>query len=151
MELMDKLIFSYSDNSFEHAYFLDLWTGEIILEMEESMTGEEPKIDWDDDESAERYIEIPKTDSNEGYRLMVDFARQIDNSKSRDFLFDALDRRRPFRRFKDAVIQLGIEDEWYKFEDAFFRQEIKDWIELKGLSYKELNEKFKAGRGEKSN
>lgn len=47
MQLMDELIDAYLDNSFEHPYFLDLQTGQVLLDIDEAYTGE-PGIDWND-------------------------------------------------------------------------------------------------------
>jgi hypothetical protein len=44
MQLMDELLDAYLDNNFEHPYYLDLYTGQVILDMEEAYTGE-PEID----------------------------------------------------------------------------------------------------------
>ena len=66
MQLMDELIDAYLNTNFEHPYFLNLQTGQVILDVDESYTGE-PGIDWDDEENEERYIVIPKIDSNEAF------------------------------------------------------------------------------------
>ncbi|MNC20586.1 hypothetical protein D3C75_685420 [compost metagenome] len=50
MKLMDELIDAYLDNNFEHPYYLDLHTGQVILDLDEAYTGE-PGIDWDDEEN----------------------------------------------------------------------------------------------------
>jgi hypothetical protein len=73
MSLMDELIDAYLDNNFEHPYYLDLHTGEVILDMDEMYTGE-PGIDWDDEENEDKYICIPKIDSNEAFRKMENFS-----------------------------------------------------------------------------
>lgn len=39
MKLMDELIDAYLDNNFEHPYYLDLHTGQVILDLDESYTG----------------------------------------------------------------------------------------------------------------
>jgi hypothetical protein len=38
--------------------------------MDEAYTGE-PGIDWDDEESEERYIDVPKIDSNDSFYVMT--------------------------------------------------------------------------------
>ncbi|MGP4108138.1 hypothetical protein [Virgibacillus sp. L01] len=39
-------------------------------------------------------------------------------------MIDVLNRRKPFRNFKDKVIELGIDDEWYAFEQNDAKQAI---------------------------
>lgn len=142
MNLMDDLIEAYLDNNFEHPYYLDLQTGQVILDMDESYTGE-PGIDWDDEENEERYIGIPKIDSNEAFYVMTKFARRTE-SDPEDKLFNALDGYKPFRRFKDTLYELDLWDEWNKFEYKYAEEMIKSWIERFDINYDELNQKYKA-------
>ncbi|MCY0896755.1 MAG: UPF0158 family protein, partial [Alicyclobacillaceae bacterium] len=74
MELMDELAEAYLDNSFEHRYYLDLETGQVIIDWDESYTGE-PGIDWEDEANEERYADVPKITSDEAYYVRVQFAK----------------------------------------------------------------------------
>jgi hypothetical protein len=141
MQLMDELIDAYLDNNFEHPYYLDLHIGQVILDMDESYTGE-PGINWDDEENDERYIDIPKIDSNEAFYVMTKFAHRTE-SDPENKLFDALNGNKPFRRFKDKLYELDLWDEWNKFEHQFAEEEIQSWMERFELNYNELNEKHK--------
>lgn len=51
MELMDELADAYLDNSFDHRYYLDLETGQVVM-------------DWDDEENEKRYADVPKITSD---------------------------------------------------------------------------------------
>lgn len=44
MKFMDELTDAYLDNNFEYPYYLDLQTGQVILDMDEAYSGE-PSID----------------------------------------------------------------------------------------------------------
>ncbi|MDD9270903.1 UPF0158 family protein [Paenibacillus sp. GCM10023248] len=140
MKLMDELIDAYLDNNMEHPYYLDLHTGLVILDMDEAYTGE-PGIDWDDEENEERYIGIPKIDSNEAFVVMTKFAKQT-KSDPEDLLFEALNGSKPFRKFKDMLYQLDIWDEWNKFENKYAEEAIQWWIDQSELNYDELSEKY---------
>lgn len=142
MKLMDELVDAYLDNNFEHPYYLDLYTGQVILDIDEAYTGE-PGIDWDDEENEERYIDIPKIDSNEAFYVMTKFAQRTE-SDPEDRLFDALNGHRPFRRFKDVLYELDLWDEWNKFEYKHAEEMIRSWMERFDIDYNELNEKYKA-------
>lgn len=142
MKLMDELVDAYLDNNFEHPYYLDLYTGQVILDIDEAYTGE-PGIDWDDEENEERYIDIPKIDSNEAFYVMTKFAQRTE-SDPEDRLFDALNGHRPFRRFKDVLYELDLWDEWNKFEYKHAEEMIRSWMERFDIDYNELNEKHKA-------
>jgi hypothetical protein len=94
LELMDELVDAYLDNNIEHPYYLDLQTGQVILNMDEAYTGE-PGIDWENEENEERYIDIPKITSDEAYFFMMKFAKQTELDPDMK-LFDALDGHRPW-------------------------------------------------------
>jgi hypothetical protein len=141
MELMDDLTDAYLDNNFEHPYYLDLYTGQVILNMDEGYTGE-PGIDWDDEESEERFIAIPKIDSSEAFYVMTKFAQRTELDPE-DKLFDALNGHKPFRRFKDTLYELDLWEEWNKFERKFAEDAILSWMEQFELNYDELKEKHK--------
>ncbi|WP_379145886.1 UPF0158 family protein [Paenibacillus sp. sgz500992] len=139
MKLMDELIDAYLDNNFEHPYYLDLHTGQVILDLDEAYTGE-PGIDWDDEENEERYIDIPKIDSNEAFYVMTKFAQRTE-SDPEDELFDALGGNKPFRRFKDALDRLDIWEEWNRFENKYAEEAIQSWMDRFELDYNEFSEK----------
>ena len=141
MQLMDELIDAYLDNNLEHPYYLDLHTGQVILDMDEAYTGE-PGIDWDDEENEERYIDIPKVDSNEAFDVMSKFAQRTE-SDPKDKLLDALNGNKPFRRFKDTLYELDLWEEWDTFEHKVAEEAIQSWMERLELDYNEMNEKHK--------
>jgi hypothetical protein len=141
MNLMDELIDAYLDNNFEHPYYLDLHTGEVILDMDEMYTGE-PGIDWDDEENEDKYICIPKIDSNEAFRIMENFS-QSKQSDPKGKLFDALGGNKPFRRFKDMLYELNMWEEWNNYQNKYAEKEIQSWMEEAELNFNELNEKHK--------
>ncbi len=141
LKLMDELIDAYLDNDFEHPYFLDLQTGEVILDLDESYTGE-PGIDWEDEENEDRYTDVRKIDSDEAYSVRMKFAQQTDSDPKMK-LFDALEGHKPFRRFKDVLSELDIWEEWDSFERRYAEEEIKLWMEHDKLNYDELAERYK--------
>jgi hypothetical protein len=142
MNLLDELTDAYLDNNFGHPYYLDLVTSEVILDLDEDVTGV-TGIDWDDEENEDRYLEIPEFTSDDAYRLMEKFANQVADDKAHSKLFNALNRRKPFRNFKDALFDLGLRDEWYDFEKKNAQADIKDWLEINKVPYEELAEKPK--------
>ncbi|MBD7985960.1 hypothetical protein H9649_15420 [Sporosarcina sp. Sa2YVA2] len=88
------------------------------MDAPQSLTGE-PGIDWDGEE-ASAFIEIPVSSSSEMFQVMMEFARKQSADRMK-VLFVALDGRNPFRRFKNTVIELGIDEEWFDFERMYAR------------------------------
>jgi hypothetical protein len=143
----------------EFAYYLDLETGEVYLTTHEdraaaeelSEIAEQEGIDFEravaqsdlDDESKEgalvaarveerlgvSIVDVPSDDSSDAFRDMADFTETVSNSRLRERLLDALNRNRPFRRFKDALSASESEtNRWYAFSAERVRERIKDWL-----------------------
>lgn len=86
------------------------------------------------DVAGERYLPIPSTSSNEGFRLMERFAGSQADDRVRNALFDALDRHRPFRSFKDALAVFPVvRDDWYVYQEDWLREEALAWLRSEGI------------------
>jgi len=53
----------------------------------------------------DRYISIPQVDSNEAYGDMEEFISTVTNKRLQARLWQAIDGRRPFRRFKEVLAE----------------------------------------------
>ena len=127
MELIDELIDIYLEGvQPEIGYVLDCRNDEVLLDAPQSLTGE-PEIDWDGEE-ASAYLEIPTSSSSEMFQVMMEFAQKQPADKMKVLLV-ALDGRKPFRQFKDKVLELGIDEEWFKFERLYARNIMIKWLE----------------------
>ncbi len=108
------------DNIYDDEYVSSLpeWEKEMVEEIKEIYEDEE-----------DRYIIIPERTSNDAYEVMVEFAKRLDNFDVSEELFDALDGRGAFRRFKDTLRRYpDIEKEWYDFQLATEKQEVREWL-----------------------
>ena len=125
MELVDELIDIYLDGQQEGMrHILNRQTGEILFDAPD-FTGE-PEVDMDDEDS-EFLIEVPTSSSSEMYKVMEDFAAKQSGDLSR-VLLNVLIMEKPFRRFKDKLIELGIVDEWYEFERSYAKGRVELWL-----------------------
>lgn len=129
MELMNKLIDAFADDRFEHRYYLDIETGAVEVDLDESLfvESEDP---WDENENIERYLEIPKVQSSDFVLLMQQFAKLT----GKDLPDDP-------ESFKNELVELGLEDEWKAFELENFKEQLQDWLDVEELDYDELNKK----------
>ncbi len=109
------------------------------MDAPESITGE-PEIDWDDEDATENLLPVPQITSSEAYDSMVRFAEKQEPTTA-EKLIDVLNRRKPFRNFKDKIIELGIDDEWYAFEQNDAKEAIIDWLNELDISYEKINQK----------
>ena len=69
--------------------------------------------------------------------VMLDFAYLQKNEDHKKELLEALSQRRPYRRYKDTVIYLGIENEWYAFKDKRLKEFAIEWCKENEIEYKE--------------
>lgn len=131
VNLLDELIDTYFTNNDPYDTYFDIKEKVIVYDADPAETGE-PGIDWDDNDSDERYIEVPRITTDEAFRLMTRFAERVADERASNKLFDALDRPKPFRRFKDTLFEVGLRDEWFEFEFQYGKKEIEEWLKELG-------------------
>jgi len=87
--------------------------------------------------SIDEFIRLPdKHDLNE-YRIMEHFIRTLELGQVRDELWNAIEGKGAFRRFKNQVIYYALDQEWYKYRDEAFMTFAKEWCESYNIVYEE--------------
>ena len=74
-----------------------------------------------DDADAEKFeedawIAAPSQWDIDEYSIMADFAKSVSNAHKSELLSVALEGRGAFRRFKDTLRRVGLEDSWFDFK-----------------------------------
>jgi hypothetical protein len=117
------------------ASFLDTETGEVVWYSEYDPEDEEEEAELRERIEADkegRYLGLEPIPSHDGFRFMEDFVDTLPDGPARDALFDALDRPRPFRRFKDALHGFPeVRERWYAYEAERQKEWFRDYL----LSY----------------
>lgn len=86
------------------------------------------------DADPDRYVRIDPVPSWVGYEIMSDFAETLPEEKVREALGRALEKRRPFRRFKDVLLNYPeVEEDWFRFHEQAFIKIIQEWLDDNGL------------------
>ncbi|MCM3728378.1 UPF0158 family protein [Neobacillus cucumis] len=122
--------------------FLNSKTGEILLVTSENLRAaeDEQSLDhlpeWEREnrmvaidvvENFENYIELPtKYDVNE-YEIMENFCLTVSDQRKQESLSRAINGKGAFRRFKEKIIEFGIETKWYTYRDECFKQIAIKW------------------------
>ena len=137
----------------EYKVFLDKETGNIVsLSVEELSIAEELEEDedfsdypeWQRDElkealdvvlNWENYVELPDKFEIDEYSIMEEFCDYVSDSRIGDALRNAIQGRGAFRKFKDTIQRLNIEDSWYKFKEEVFRKIAVEWCEDNHIEY----------------
>ena len=111
--------------------FLDIETGILLLGSEgvsEAFGGE------DADLNDPRFLFIDPIDSSEAFRYMERFAGAYEMPEGfRKRLFDALDRPKPFRRFRDVLHdRIEILDAFESYKSEQLTEELRDALRARG-------------------
>jgi hypothetical protein len=137
---LDQLTTAMSDHDSE--WVLDLQTGQVLMmewirdpgmHADMGLVLDEPDGDFDPVES-DRFVSVENIPSHEGFRWMERFALDQADDRARERLMDALDRPRPFRRFRDTLAELGpVRDAWHRYEEDRLREEAEAWLRASGI------------------
>lgn len=145
---LDELVFQATWNHAECAPLcvLDTHTGQLIIiegELCAALEDGEDPIDWDPEEIEQarevlrdpsRYESLPELESQESFGFMEDFVREKAQGKAREALIEALERGKPFRRFKNALTEFpSVREEWFAYEAKRQRAWMRRWLASLGL------------------
>ena len=112
--------FVYSTNDEKVLFLFDgMVNGEDDEELYEEIT----------EGLSDEYIYLPDQYDIHEYRMMEMFVYAIDDERNQIELYNAIKGRGAFRRFKDAIHRLGIQDDWYKFRDDEYKKIALEWCE----------------------
>ncbi|MCQ8128458.1 UPF0158 family protein [Methylomonas rivi] len=113
----------------DEAWFLDKETGELWLNNDGD--DEVP----DDLEDNPRYLPIEAMASRDAFQIMEDFVDELGDSPEAEALQAALNGRKPFRRFKDALLDYPeLRDSWFAFEETRLNRLAQAWCDEQGLA-----------------
>ena len=132
---LDELCSAMEDSSYEHDYYLDLKTGEILLISDYMDDEESEKLRDNIDEDPDCYERIPKAESREGYEDMENFIATVEDEHLAELLEVAINGKGAFRRFRDVLARHPSERErWVRFKDERMEQRALEWLDNIGIS-----------------
>jgi Uncharacterised protein family (UPF0158) len=119
---------SHFDLSDSNSY-LDTETGKIMFTGD----GAEEETPQDIDDNP-RYLWIEPIESHESFRIMEDFVASVSDTKAAARVAAALSGPKPFRRFKDALLDYpALRQAWFAFEGAAHASLAQAWCEANGI------------------
>ena len=126
---LDELCSAMEDSSYEHEYYLDLETGEILFISDYMDDEETGKLKDQVEEDSDRYERIPEAESHEGYEDMVEFIATVKDERLVELLEVAINGKGAFRRFKDVLLNYPEERErWFQFKDDRVQEKALEWL-----------------------
>lgn len=133
-----------------HLSFINTKTGEVISVSQDDLRDAEDdkpidnlhewqlenlEIANDIIENYKDYKELPtKYEINE-YEMMEDFCLAINDERIQSNLLNTIKGKGAFRRFKDKVIELEIERDWYNFREKRYRQLAVEWCQINEVEF----------------
>ena len=67
--------------------------------------------------------------------MMERFTETVQDEHKREMLDVALKGRGAFRRFKDTLIRVNLQTEWYAIRDAAYAEVAREWCERYGVRH----------------
>lgn len=134
----------------ESVAYLNKNTGEIVPLMQEELRAAEDGDSLEDCpawqqelierardvvEHLENYLALPTQYDIHEYRIMEKFCLSIEDQRISKSLYHAKKGRGAFRRFKDELHRLGIQDDWYEYRKRALIEIAKEWCELHKIQY----------------
>jgi hypothetical protein len=149
---VDDIIEGLEAQSDESQAFLDKRTGQVELISDYEMRAaedDEPLDDlpeWQQDVIATAkeivaetgdYIRLPDKFDIHEYSIMERFCLSLQDAKMCDTLYGLIKGSGAFRRFKGAIHDYGIADDWYKYRDNALKQIAIEWCQENGIEFED--------------
>lgn len=132
----DDLLDALSDHNPDMGWYLNQQTGEVFPVFRDIFfPGDEEYIDEEALGEDPRYLLVEPVSSRDGYRWMEKFTAEVNDPDLRRRLERALDRPRPFRGFKDVLVDYPTErEQWFEFERLRQREVAEEWLTMNGIT-----------------
>jgi hypothetical protein len=134
----------------ELTYYLDRRTGEIILLTSEDLQAAEDDDmiseypDWQREsilkarevlKDSEAFAGLPDQFDIHEYKMMEDFCLTFEDRQVGQDLLRLIKGSGAFRRFKNAINEMGVDKAWYEFKGKALEQIAIDWLEENEIPY----------------
>ncbi|TVY07120.1 UPF0158 family protein [Paenibacillus cremeus] len=138
------------DDSFT---FINTKTGEVITLMREEIGAAEDEKpiekfpEWQreniekaisiiEDEDGV-YVDFTLRNNFNEYEIMEDFIVSLNNQNVREKLYEAIQGRGAFRRFKDKIIEFGVDKQWYKYKENKTKELVIEWCKEHNIEFQD--------------
>jgi len=149
---LDEIIEGLEFQSDESSSFLDKTTGKVVLISDDEMCAaeddepDEDSPDWEQDligiakeivDETGNYIALPTKFDIHEYSIMEKFCLSLNDTEMRNTLYSLIKGRGAFQRFKDAIHDYGIADDWYKYRNDALKEIAIEWCQENGIEFDE--------------
>ncbi len=83
----------------------------------------------------DNYIALPNNFEIKDSDIMEEFIETVSNNGKRSQLENCMWQKGMYRKFKDKLIEIGLENEYYKFYDEKLKEIAIEWCKENNLEY----------------
>ena len=147
---LDNVVEALDSAMEELTYYLDKRTAEIVLVTDEDIQAAEDDeliseySDWQRDSilkarevlgESEQFIPLPDQFEIHEYKIMEDFCRDFEDQQVGKELLRLVKGSGAFRRFKNAINEMGVNKAWYAFKQRELEKIAIEWLEENEIPY----------------
>lgn len=119
----------------ETEYYYSTETEEVLMIFDGMVNGDDDSelLEEIEDGFIEDYIPLPGQYDIDEYSMMENFIYELPEGKAQDELENVIHGRGAYRRFKDKLYNLGLEQKWYKYKDSAYEKIAREWCERNSI------------------
>lgn len=149
---LENIIDGLESQSDESSSYLNKHTGEVVGITDDQIRAaedDEPIEDfpeWEQEliqvakeivQETGKYIPLPTRFDIDEYDIMERLCLSLDDAELRETLYGLIKGSGAFRRFKDAIREYGVADDWYRYRENAFREIAIEWCREHGIEYQD--------------
>ena len=120
----DSTVFVFSKRRNRVLLFVE---GSVADELEKNLTLEDALNDSDS------YIPLPREYEIHEYQIMENFVNSLEDEDEARELFNSMQGKGAFRRFKEMLSLLSLEDRWYNHREEAYEKIAVEWCVKNGI------------------
>lgn len=120
----DSTVFVFSKRRNRVLLFVE---GSVADELEKNLTLEDALNDSDS------YIPLPREYEIHEYQIMENFVNSLEGEDEARELLNSMQGKGAFRRFKEKVSLLSLEDRWYNHREEAYEKIAVEWCVKNGI------------------
>ena len=120
----DSTVFVFSKRRNRVLLFFE---GSLADDIEDNITLEDALNDPDS------YIPLPTEYEIHEYQIMEDFVNSLEEEGAARELLHTMQGKGAFRRFKEKVSLLNLEDRWYRYRNDEYEKIAMEWCSSNGI------------------
>lgn len=81
------------------------------------------------------YVDFTLRNDYNEYEIMEEFIGTLEDYHIREKLYEAIQGRGAFRRFKDGIIEHGVHKQWYNYKESKIKELVIEWCKEQDIEF----------------